>query len=469
MKFRLFPILLTLPLAFPVPAARAIDLLGIYELALRYDPKLHAAEAQRNAALENKPQAIAQLLPTLSAQTGLSRQAVQTADSPFLTFNLRRNVGFWQATGTVSLLQPIYHYELWVQLSQADNTIAEAEALYAAEQQNIILRVTQAYFDVLYNLAAVRFAKAELESIKREREQAKARFEAGLAAITDLDEAQAAYDRARAGIIIAENDLNNAREALRQIVGEDPGELEPLQTEIELQAPVPDDLEQWNESAQRNGLTIIAATNRAEKAKKEIDLQFAGHYPSIDLVANASFFDNNRPPFPNRFQQQDIGMQINVPIFEGGGVNSRVKQARFNFESASQRVDEERRAIRTRVKNTFRAILSAMGEAQAFASAIRSSQRALEAAQAGMEVGTRTMTDVLFVQRQYYQNLRDHARSIRDYIVNSIGLKEAASVLRREDLERINLWLQPVSVPGPASQNSRDRQSGERQRKSQPR
>ncbi|MDD2770324.1 MAG: TolC family outer membrane protein, partial [Methylococcus sp.] len=388
------PAFAALALSLFSPIAPAVDLLGVYDLALQYDPRLQAAQAQRDAALENKPQAVARLLPTVSATTGMTRQMVQTGDSPFAAYNVRKHVGFWLATGIVQLVQPIYQHELWARLAQADNTVAEAEALYAAELQNVMLRVTQTYFDVLYKEASLEFARAELESINQELEQANARFEVGLSAVTDVNEAQAAADRARAGVIIAENELNNAREYLRQIVGDDPGELEALKLEVPLEDPMPDDIERWNETAQQSALTILAATNRADRAKQEIEVQFAGHYPSINLIADAQFYDNDRPPRPNRYQQQDVGMQINVPLFSGGGVNSKVRQARFSFESATQQVDQERRAIRTKVKNAYRAVRSAIGQAKAFKTAINSSESALEAAIAGMQVGTRTMTDV---------------------------------------------------------------------------
>ncbi|WP_255556320.1 TolC family outer membrane protein [Methylococcus sp. Mc7] len=443
------PAFAALLLSLSAPPAPAVDLLGVFDLALQYDPRLHAAQAQRDAALENKPQAVARLLPTVSATTGLTRQMVQTGDSPILVFNAKKNVGFWLATGIVQLVQPIYQHDLWVRLAQADNAVAEAEALYAAELQNVMLRVTQTYFDVLYKEASLEFARAELESINRELEQANARFEVGLSAVTDVNEAQAAADRARAGVIIAENELNNAREYLRQIVGDDPGELEPLKLEVPLEDPMPDDIDRWNDTAQQSALAIIAATNRADRAKQEIEVQFAGHYPSINLIADAQFYDNDRPPRPNRYQQQDVGMQINVPLFAGGSVNSKVRQARFGFEAATQQVDQERRAVRTKVKNAYRAIRSAIGQAKAFKTAIKSSESALEAAISGMEVGTRTMTDVLFVQRQYYENKRDFALALRDYIVNSVALKEAASVMQREDLDRINGWLQAQSAVPP--------------------
>jgi outer membrane protein len=212
---------------------------------------------------------------------------------------------------------------------------------------------------------------------------------------------------------------------------------------------MPDDIERWNDTAQQSALTIIAASNRADRAKQEIDAQFAGHYPSIDLIADAQFVDSDRPPFPNIFRQQSVGMQVNVPLFAGGGVNSRVRQARFGFEAAAQQVDQERRAVRTRVKNAYRAIHTAIGQAKAFTSAIKSSQAALEAAIAGLEVGARPMIAVLFAQRRYFENKRDFALALRDYIVNSVALKEAASVMRREDLDRINGWLQarPAAAP----------------------
>lgn len=425
------------------PAAFGGDLLAIYDQALQQDPKLREAEATRNAALENKPQSLAKLLPTLSITGNLNRNSVLSKFEPGSgqTFIAgARNVGFWSSGASVNLIQPIYHREYWVQLAQADNRVAQAEAEYAAEQQNLILRTANAYFGELLAQDNLGFARAELEAIERQLEQAKARFEVGLIAITDVNEAQAGYDLARANVIKAENELDNAREALREIVGPYEDNLAGVAQEIPLQAPEPAKMEEWDSRAQENNLSLIAAQNKAELAKKSIDLQFAGHLPTLDLVGSAGFTDNNRPRgIPT--ESQVIGMQFNMPLFQGGGVDSRVRQARYEYTSAQEGLDRQRRAVTRQVKDAYRSILSSINQVKALQAAVVSAQSAKEASEAGFEVGTRTMVDVLAEQRNLYRTQRDYAKTRYDYILASLALKEAASLLRREDIELINRWL----------------------------
>ena len=439
---------LFLALTLRLTAVDAQDLLATYELALQHDPRLHEAEATRNAVLETKPQSLARLLPTLSARAGLNRDYWQSnslggVGGQGIGFAVGlggQNVGFWDSSASAELTQPIYHREYWVQLSQADNQIAQAEAAYAAEQQNVTLRTAQAYFNVLLAQDNLEFALSEKQSIERQLEQAKARFEVGLTAITDVNEAQAGFDLARANAIKAENDLDNAREALREIIGEFEENLSGLATEIPLKSPEPTNIEDWSRRAQENNLAIIAAQNRSELAKKGIDLQFAGHLPSLDLIGSAGFVDNNRP-LGFTYQYQAIGMQVKVPLFQGGAVNSRVRQARYEFEAAQENLDTQRRSVTRQVKDAYRGILSSISQVSAYQAAVVSSQSALEATEAGFEVGTRTMVDVLVEQRNLYRAKLDYAKSRYDYIVNSLSLKQASSLLGREDIELVNRWL----------------------------
>ncbi|HYE34169.1 TolC family outer membrane protein [Methylocaldum sp.] len=424
--------------------AHAQDLLQTLELALQRDPRLREAEATRNAVLEAKPQSVARLLPTLSITGELNRNSVlskfQQAQLVFIAG--ARNVGFWDSAASINLTQPIYRHEYWVQLSQADNHVAEAEANYAAEQQNLMLRTARAYFDVLFAQDSREFALAEQRAIERQLEQAKARFEVGLTAITDVHEAQAGYDQARANVIQAENQVDNAREALQEIIGDFDAALATLIEDIPLKGPEPESIEDWSNLAQQGNFGIIAAENRSLVAKKDIDLQFSGHLPSMDLVGSAGFTDTNRPQGIST-EYQVIGMQVNVPMFAGGGVNSRVRQARHEYEAAQENLDGVRRSIKRQVKDAYRGILSSISQVEALQAAVVSSQSAVEASEAGLEVGTRTMVDVLTEQRNLFRAKRDYARARYDYIVNSLALKQAASTLSPEDLALVNHWLRP--------------------------
>jgi outer membrane protein len=441
--------------AFLAPA-QATDLMQIYQLAVERDPRTREAEERRNAALENRPQGLARLLPTLSMSGRLTRDSVEakfkSAELVFLTGG--RNVGFWNSNASVDLVQPIYHHDSWVRLSQADNQIAEAEANYAAEQQNLMRRTADAYFNVLLAQDTLEFARTEQEAIARQLEQAQARFEVGLTPVTDVHEAQAGFDRARAGTIVAENQLDNAKEALREIVGDYPGDLDGLAAEVPLNPPQPAKMDEWDALAQKENLTIIASQNSAEFSKKNIDLQFAGHMPSLDLRASAGFTDTNRP-FGIRTEYERIGMEVNVPMFSGGGVNSRVRQARHDFEAAMESLDGRRRAVTRQVKEAYRGVISSISQVKALKSAVISAESALEATQAGFDVGTRTMVEVLTEQRNRFGTKRDYAEARYNYIRNSLSLKQAASTLVPEDLALVNLWLhgspaapEPVATKG---------------------
>ncbi|WP_162560128.1 TolC family outer membrane protein [Methylotetracoccus oryzae] len=431
------------------PGAGAMDLLKTYEMALERDPEFHAAEANRNAILQTKPIAIAQLLPNLSFRGRMNRNHVLVKSTPIVA-QRGQDVFFWDNTMDVNLNQPIYRHELWVQLSQADNQIAAAEAQYAAAEQDVTFRASRAYFDVLLAEANLSFAQAENVATERQYEQAKARFEVGLIAITDVKVAESAADQVEARVIAAENEWENAREALKQIIGEYEGDLDRLKDNIPFERPNPDNIDKWHELGQQNNLLIIASTNQADLAKKGIDLQFAGHMPSLDLVGNANFLSTNRPNGISS-QSQLLGAELTIPIFEGGGVNARVDQARFQYEEAMEKLDVQRRATKLQVKNSFRTVIASIGQVNALKTAIASTRLALEAEQAGFEVGTRTMVDVLVVLRNLFANKRDYAKAVYDYIVNSLNLKQAASMLSREDVEILNRWLTAEHIRDPLS------------------
>ena len=425
-----------------MPIVHGQDLITTYEQAVQRDPLIHQAEANRNASLENKPQSIARLLPTVSITAGVNQNWVTTKTSDVIQQNIAggTDIKFWNSLPSFNLTQPLYRHDLWVRLSQADNQVAQAEAEYEAAFQNLMLRTSKAYFDILYAQDNLEFARMELQSIERQLEQAKARFEVGLIAITDVDSAQAGFDQARAGVIKAENDLENTREAMRVILGQFDGVVAALQADVPLKAPEPSNIDTWNQRGQEDNLLIIAATNQAELANKAIDVQFSGHLPTLDLVASAGFNENNRPR-GTRTESQVIGLQLNVPIFQGGLVNSQVRQARELAKAALENLDVQRRNTTNLVKTSYRGILTSISQVAALKSAVVSAQSALDATSAGFDVGTRTMLDVLIQQRNLYQVKRDYAKTRYDYIMNSLTLKQSTGNLSRDDLEMVNRWL----------------------------
>ena len=421
-------------------ALPAQNLLEIYDLAVQNDPFLRQSLANKMAVGETKDQSIARLLPTVSAGYSGS-QNWQYQESRFQQeFGQTPSNKFWDNQFSINLVQPVFHYDMWVQLSQSEKQIAQADASYLAEQQNLILKTTEAYFSVLAAQDDVTFAESEMTTIARQLEQAQQRFEVGLIAITDVYEAQAGYDQSRTDVIAAKNAVQNAKEALKVIIGPYMSELSILGETLPLPKPVPDDIEEWNKQALNQNLQILVARSESDIIQESIDIQRSGHYPTVDLVAGYSNNDT-AGNFWQRGNSQNVGVQLNIPIFEGGAVNSRTRQAEYQFIEAKENLIATQRAVTQEVKDSFRGVLTSISEVAALKSAVKSGKSALDATEAGFDVGTRTMVDVLSTTRNYTNAQSRYAKSRYAYLVNGIRLKNASSTLSITDLEAINRYL----------------------------
>lgn len=415
----------------------AQDLIETYRLAINNDPLLKQAYYNQFSVGENKSQSIAQMLPTISAGAQSSRKRLNNEKATFQGSGVQ---DYWDHGFSINFSQPIFHWDHWVQLSQSNNQIAQVEAEYQAELQNLIVRTTEAYFNILSAQDNLEFTTAELNSIHRQLEQAQQRFEVGLIAITDVYEAQAGYDNSKANVIEAENLLDQNKEALREIIGENDANLVGLTHEIELIPPTPNDISAWTNIAETNNFNIIAALNQAEVSRKTISLEQSGHLPTLDVVADYNVVDVNST-FGLRGDTQSVGLQLNIPLFQGGHVNSRTKQAEFNYQSAKENLLSTKRRVKRELKNSFRDVISSLSRVKALNAAVTSAVSALEASEAGFEVGTRTMVDVLAGQRNLFRAKRDYSRSRYDYLINGVKLKQAASSLSEQDLDIINKYL----------------------------
>lgn len=419
-------------------AVRAENLVDIYGEAVGSDPQLSAARSKRDSVMESKPQSVARLLPSLSASAGANRIRQNMKSTPFpgnSGLQIYDNNDF-----QLNLLQPIYHHDYWVQLSQAGHFIAQAEAEYRAAQQALIFRSAQSYFAVLSAEDELLFATAEKEAIARQLEQAKERFEVGLIAITDVHEAQAGFDQARAGEILAVNEVDNSWEALHEIINRRPQSLNPLADQLPLIKPEPMDIEAWRTAAVEGNLDLVAARAGTQAAKENISLQRSGHFPTLDVVGSLGLVDTDNR-VGSRSDTRTIGLQLNLPIFEGGAVNSRTRQAQHDFQEAQRNLDGTLRAVERQVRDAFRGVLTSISQVEALHAAVVSSESALEATEAGFEVGTRTMVDVLAEQRNLFRAKRDYSRARYDYILNGLKLKQAAGSLSKADLEAVNRVL----------------------------
>jgi outer membrane protein len=432
MKRKLLPFLIC-PL-LGISSAYGDDLMQVYEAALENDAQIRAARATRNSTLEEKPQAVAQLLPTLglSADANQVHREVKETGGGSETYD--------NSSASLSLSQPIYRHEYWVQLEQADQQVAKAEAEYAAAEQELMVRTAQAYFDVLAAQDSLEFAQAETEAISRQLDQAKQRFDVGLIAITAVHEAQAAFDQSRADLIAAENALGDAWEALREIIKQKPASLSVLTEDLPLNAPVPQNIDEWSGKAQQQNLSIRAAEKDTEIARENISLQRAGHLPTLDLVGSHTVSRTDLSTGSD-VDSSSIGVQLNLPLFAGGSVVSRTRQAEYDLEAAQEGLDAQRRSVERQVRDAYRGVLASISQVEALKASTVSAQSALEATEAGFEVGTRTMVDVLSAQRDLYQTRSNYSNVRYNYILSGLLLKQAAGILTQDDLKQINSWL----------------------------
>ncbi|MCG7946439.1 MAG: TolC family outer membrane protein [Candidatus Thiodiazotropha taylori] len=423
-----------------MPLSQADDLMSVYRLALENDPQLQAAKEQLNSARESKSLARSQLLPTIGL--GATYDAVRS-DVKTLQGTSVDDTSTYRESGLgLNLTQPIYRRDRLVQLEQSDSTIAQAEADFASAEIDLMVRSTTAYFDILSAEDDLRVANAEREATGRQLEQAQQRFDVGLIAITDVHEAKAAYDAARASEIAAENSLDNAWEALFEIIGpKAKSDLAKLGDGLLLNPPVPNSLTDWSDTAQQQNYSIIAARSNLKVLEQEIDVSKSGHYPTLDLVGGYSI---NRSD-SDRATEADtakIGLSLEVPIYTGGAVSASTRQSQANYRAAQQSLDQTRRGVNRQVRDAFRGVLSTISQVEALKAATVSAQSALESTQAGYEVGTRTIVDVLNVQRNLFSSQRDYLNSRYGYILNGLALKSAAGTLSESDLETVNGWLE---------------------------
>jgi len=420
--------------------ANAADLLSVFALAETEDPIYGEARASYRAILETKPQARSQLLPliNLSANTFRNNQKVST--EAFSTGD--REPEFTSRGYALDITQPLFRADAFLTFKQSDSIIQKAQAELSVSQQDLILRVAERYFEVLAAYDNLIFANAEKKSLQRQLDQANQRFEVGLTAITDVQEARAGYDRAVAGEILAGNTIDNALENLREITGEYIENFSGLGENMPLVSPEPDEIDAWTKISLEQNLSIIAAKENLKTARQEINIQRAGHFPTLDLVASKRY-DNSGGRFGlTQLHSDSIGLELNVPLYQGGLVNSRTREAQERFNQAMEQLEQQHRSAQRSTREAYNGVISGISQVKAFKQALISTEAALQATTAGFEVGTRTAVDVVASERATLQAKRDYARARYDYILHTIQLKKAAGTLSPDDLNQINSWLE---------------------------
>lgn len=434
----------------------AASLLEVYQQALQSDPLIHEAESRRLAAQEAAPQARGLLLPQIAAggswtQNELSGVEVGTDNTGnFGSFGFETDSE--DTAWNLALRQTIFRWDQVVNLKQASKTVARSDMAYEAAQQDLMVRVVARYFAVLATEDRLTSIHADREAIARQLEQAKQRFEVGLIAITDVQESQAAFDQSVAAEIAAERDLATTRELLREVTGEYVPELSAPAEDFPLLAPNPADEETWIELAMEQNLELLASRLDEQIARDEISFRRTGHYPTVDLVASRSGFESDGDrssgggPFETADSTRDgdtIGIEVTVPLFSGGRTSSAVREAVYLHRASQEQLQRVARETERATRDAYLGVLSEISRVKALEQAVTSSRTALEATQAGFDVGTRTIVDVLTSQRLLYQAITNYYDSRYVYIANVLRLKRAAGTLQVQDLEQVDRWLRP--------------------------
>ena len=440
-------------LALMAPAAAsANELQEVYDLALQNDPTLRAERGARTQVVEGAPQARGALLPQVAARGNLD-QGDQTTT---LNGGAPQDSEFDSQQLTLSLRQALFDAGAWNLWQQAGALADAADANYRIAEQSLVLRAAEAYFTLLGSADSVRFADAEKKAVERSLELARKRFEVGLSAITDVQEAQARYDLAVAQMIDAEQVFDIAKVLVTEITAAPVTRIVPLREDIPLLGPSPDDVNDWLEAAAKGNLSIIVARRLLDAAEQGVDLARSGHYPTLNLVGGyRDATDESYNAFFNQqFEQQaettSIGLELTVPIFAGFATQAGVNSAKGLREQRQAELEAQRRAVERATRNAYQGVIAGVARVKALKQAVVSNTTALEASEVGLEVGARTAVDVLNAQRELFRAERDHARARYDYLLNILRLKALAGQLVRKDLLEIDALLvagEPLPPP----------------------
>jgi outer membrane protein len=458
-KARLLPLaLLSVALAQPALAQKE-GLLDIYQRAMANDPAVREAEANYLATAQVKPQARSALLPQLSLGTTRSNRFQDTRggalDPTGQPIGTRSQFEQYSKNWNISLTQTLFDWGQYATLRQADKVVTRAATDYQAAQQDLVLRVADAYFNVLAAEDNLASAIAAREAIGRQLEQAQRRFEVGLIAITDVQQSQAGYDDAVAAVIEAERLLATAHEFLREIIGDDVTELAAPTDDLPLLTPDPANAEQWVSTALQQNLQLVSSRIAADIAADEIDIQKANRLPTLSLSAGYSEANNDQTqtvfqsgvpsivsPSATEPQGRNWSLDVRVPIFSGGLNRARIQQSVYQHRAATEALERIARQTERQARDAYLGVISEISRVRALRQAVESNRTALRATEAGFEVGTQTTVDVLAAQNNLRRAETTYSRSRYDYILNILRLKQAAGSLNVADVEQVDSWLQ---------------------------
>lgn len=402
----------------------------VFRMAKENDARFAAARETLRANQEKLPQGRAGLLPSLSLSANLRHNDTSSAEYTARGYSL-------------ALVQPIYRRQNLVAWQQAKLQVLRAEQEWQLAEQDLLLRVAQAYFDVLLAQDALNTAQAQKQAIAQQLAQARMSFEVGAATITDTHEAQARFDLTSAQEIAALNDLEVRRRALEKLIGQEAPALARLDDRAVMPTPTPDAMQAWIEQAENDGLRVQLSQSALELARREIDRQRGGHHPTLDLTA--SYNENRNVPVGGaggrNTRAGTIGLEFAMPLYQGGLVSSRVRESVALREKARHDLEEARRQARLDARQGFLGVLSGNARVRALEQALVSSEAQLKSTTLGLEVGVRTRVDVLNAQQQLFSTRRDLAAARYQTLINGLQLKAAAGSLGEADLGAVDALL----------------------------
>lgn len=425
--------------------ASAENLTQVYQDARGYDAQFGAARYALQAGMERLPQGRALLLPSLNFTANTTRSNTESeSKNPAVQPSFDRDIdshGY-----ALTFTQPLYRRQNFLQYNQAEFQVKQAEAQFGLAGQDLILRAAQAYFDVLAAQDTLALVRAQKVAIGEQLAQAKRNFEVGTATITDTHEAQARYDIAAAQEISALNDVDARRRALQQLTGKEYAVLTPLRPDIKLAPPNPADMQSWVDLAEKQSYPVLVQEAGTEIAALEAKRNSAGHAPTLDFVASHGYTSQSASQLSSAGSEittSSISLQLAVPLYQGGAISSREREAAYNMERTRQDLENARRGAALATRQSYLAVINGIAQVGALEQALVSSQSALESNRLGYEVGVRINIDVLNAQQQVFSTRRDLAVARYNTITNFLRLKAAAGGLREEDLEEVSRALQP--------------------------
>ena len=426
---KLLPIIISLAIGSISQSASADDLAQIYQQAKQNDPQLLKAAADKDAAFEAINSSRSTLLPQINLSAGYNTYYLDSKEGKDNGFN-----------AGVTLSQSIYNRASWVGLDIAEKQARQSDAAYAVTQQGLILRVSTAYFNVLKAQDDLKFGEAEKAAVGRQLEQMKQRFEVGLSAITDVYDAQAQYDTVLASIIVKKNTLANSYEELREITGHAYSSLDLLNTATFSASKPKQAADNLVKDAETENLTLLTSRIGQDIARDNISLADSGHLPTLSFESGYQYDDTSSQMKPDQ-GNLSAGIKIDLPVYTGGNTTSQVKQAQYRYVSASEDLEAQYRLIVKDVRNYYNNINATIGSINAYKQSVVSAKSALEATEAGFDVGTRTIVDVLDSTRSLYSANSELANARYDYILAQLQLKQAVGTLNEQDVLDINTGL----------------------------